>query len=200
MQMRFLGRGGNAIKAVLLDGSVLDEMGTTREAAATFLRARGYQVEVIRLKEKEIADCTGCFGCWTRTPGQCVIPDDAVRVASEFATSDLVLFLTPVSFGGYSYHLKKALDRSICSLLPFFRKVHGKVHHARRYENAQRIVTIGLLPTRDEEAQKVFAQLVERNSYNMQPMGWASTLVFLDERPEMSAIAVKEALMKAGVV
>jgi multimeric flavodoxin WrbA len=184
---------------VLLDGSIQDEMRSAREAAAAFLRAKGYQVEVIDLKEKEIADCTGCFGCWTRTPGQCVIPDDAVKVAYEFSTSDLVVFLTPVTFGGYSYHLKKALDRSICSHLPFFRRVHGEVHHVRRYEIAQRLVMIGLLPGRDEEAQKVFAQLVERNSFNMQPVGWSSALVFLNERPELSAIAVKEALTKAGV-
>jgi multimeric flavodoxin WrbA len=184
---------------VLLDGSVQDEMGAARVAAAKFLRAKGYQVEVIKLKEKEIADCTGCFSCWTRTPGICVNPDDAAKVAYEFSTSDLVVFLTPVTFGGYSYHLKKALDRSICSLLPFFRKVHGEVHHARRYENGQRIVTVGLLPSRDEEVQKVFATLVERNSYNMQPVQWASTLVFLNERPELSSIAVKEALAKVGV-
>ena len=182
-----------------MDGSVQDEMGAARETAAKFLRAKGFQVEVIKLKDQEIADCTGCFGCWTRTPGRCVIPDDGVKVASEFSTSDLVVFLTPVTFGGYSYQLKKALDRSICSLLPFFHKVHGEVHHVRRYENVQRIVTIGLLPGRDEEVQKVFAVLVERNSFNMQPVGWASTLVFLDERPELSAIAVKEALIKAGV-
>ncbi len=174
-------------------------MGVAREAAAEYLRAKGHQVEVIKLRDKDIADCTGCFGCWTRTPGRCVIADDAEKVASEFATSDLVVFLTPVTFGGYSYHLKKALDRSICSLLPFFRTVHGEVHHARRYDTVQRLVTIGLLPGRDEEAQKVFAQLVERNSLNIQPVGWASTLVFSNERPEISAIAVKEAITKAGV-
>lgn len=187
------------MKAVLLDGSLLDEMGAARDAAAAVLEAKGFQVEVIRLRDKEIADCTGCFGCWTRTPGRCVIDDDGDRVASAFSTSDLVVFLTPVTFGGYSYHLKKALDRSICSLLPFFRRVQGEVHHALRYDVAQRLVMVGLLPSRDEEAQTVFAQLVERNAINMQPVGWSSALVFMDERPEMSAIAVQEAFAKAGV-
>ena len=54
-------------------------------------------------------------------------------MASEFATSDLVMFLTPVTFGGYSYHSQEGPGPVDLLLLPFFRKVHGEVHHARRY-------------------------------------------------------------------
>jgi multimeric flavodoxin WrbA len=187
------------MRAVLLDGSVQDEMGTIRETAGEYLRSQGYQVEVVKLKEMDIADCTGCFACWTRTPGKCIIPDDGIAVAAQFATSELVVLLTPLTFGGYSYHLKKALDRSIGCLLPFLRTFDGEVHHPRRYGHRQRLVAVGLLPARDGEAQQAFYQLVERNSRNLHPVGWATALVFSDESPEMAIIAVKEAFHKAGV-
>ena len=165
----------------------------------SFLTERGYTVERLDLGSMEIADCTGCFGCWTKTPGRCVVHDDGARAAELFATSDVVVLMTPIVFGGYSYHLKKALDRSICFALPFFKRIEGEVHHPRRYDIEQRLVAIGLLPRRDEAAQKVFSELVRRNCLNLQPVGWSAALVFTDERAELSAIAVKEALIHAGV-
>lgn len=34
----------------------------------------------VDLSALRIANCVGCFGCWTKTPGRCVIRDDAARV------------------------------------------------------------------------------------------------------------------------
>lgn len=31
----------------------------------------------VDLSALRIANCVGCFGCWTKTPGRCVIRDDA---------------------------------------------------------------------------------------------------------------------------
>ena len=32
-------------------------------------------VSTYRLRDLKVADCLGCFGCWVKTPGQCVIDD-----------------------------------------------------------------------------------------------------------------------------
>lgn len=38
------------------------------------------ELNFIDLSALHIANCVGCFGCWTKTPGRCVIRDDAVGV------------------------------------------------------------------------------------------------------------------------
>ena len=34
----------------------------------------------INLLNKNISNCIGCFGCWTKTPGKCIIRDDATEI------------------------------------------------------------------------------------------------------------------------
>jgi multimeric flavodoxin WrbA len=53
------------------------------------------------------------FGCWVKAPGECVIDDGARSAAKKLVPSDLAVFLSPIVFGGYSYELKKVLDRQI---------------------------------------------------------------------------------------
>jgi len=187
------------MRAVILDGSVQDEMAPAREAAGAYLGERGYQVEIIKLREKEIGDCLGCFGCWVKTPGECVVKDDGLAVVRSYVLADVQVLLSPITFGGYSYHLKKVLDRSICRDLPFFQVIGGEMHHPIRYQKDRRTVFIGRLPRRDRDSQAVFLALVERNTHNFRPKGWSSALVFGDENADLTNIAVREALIKAGV-
>ena len=44
------------------------------------------------LSNLKIANCMGCFACWTQTPGRCVIRDDATRIYPCIAASDAVLY------------------------------------------------------------------------------------------------------------
>ena len=38
------------------------------------------EVRYVDLSSLKIAHCVGCFGCWTKTPGRCVIREGARRV------------------------------------------------------------------------------------------------------------------------
>lgn len=137
------------------------------------LQARGWEVETFLLHEMRIEPCIGCFGCWVRTPGRCVMPG-ADEIARAYVRSDLVVFLTPVTFGGYSSELKKAVDHLIGALLPFFEAVDGETHHGRRYDRYPNLLALGLLPQRDEESESIFRHLVERNAINMWAPAWAA--------------------------
>ena len=52
------------------------------------------------LSALQIRNCVGCFGCWTKTPGRCVIRDDAVKVYPLIAQSDKLLYVSRVKYGG----------------------------------------------------------------------------------------------------
>ncbi len=59
------------MKAVVLDGSREgDLLGARVQAAlAARLRDRGFEVEHVVLREKQVRPCVGDFLCWVRTPG-----------------------------------------------------------------------------------------------------------------------------------
>lgn len=58
------------------------------------IRVDGRQTHYFDLATMKISPCVGCYGCWTRTPGKCVIRDDATRVYPHIAQSDRVLYIT----------------------------------------------------------------------------------------------------------
>lgn len=35
--------------------------------------------QYVDVTKEKINPCMGCFGCWTKTPGKCVIRDSAVK-------------------------------------------------------------------------------------------------------------------------
>ena len=169
------------MKAVFLKGSPpggRDPL-SNRAAAAVVARAKvlGWDMKAFALAGMDIQPCRGCFSCWVKTPGRCVIRDDEEQVLAATAASDRVIWLTPVTFGGYAPELKKALDRIIPILLPFFTRVRRETHHPLRYPRRRRLLAIGTLRQEDAESEGVFRRLVGRNALNMGDVE-ASTLVY----------------------
>ena len=113
------------MKALILDGtkSNNDESTKILDLMLEELKKLKWEVSTIVLEEKNIAYCTGCFGCWIQTPGECVIKDYEEDTVRKMVHSDLIIYLTPIMFGGYSSILKKALDRQIGRVLPYFMKI-----------------------------------------------------------------------------
>ncbi len=122
--------------------------------------------EILNLYEFDIKPCLGCFKCWIETPGKCVIDDYGRTVAKKMIQSDYLLYVTPITYGGYSAELKKAIDRSISLLSPFFRIYHNEIHHEKRYDKYPDFIVIGTLSEQDENQEEIFAELVHRNSLN----------------------------------
>ena len=80
---------------------------------------------IFLLRDKKIGNCAGDFFCWIRDPGICNVDDDNREIANSIANSDLMVYITPVTFGGYSSTLKKMVDHQIQNVLPFFEQVNG---------------------------------------------------------------------------
>lgn len=99
----------------------------------------------------------------------------------------------------YSHELKKALDRFPCPvLLPFFAKINGEIHHAKRYDKYPTLVAIGVLPNPDEESESTFATLVDRNGINLHTTA-ISSLVYSTDKPDVIKEKIVSTLSKAGV-
>jgi hypothetical protein len=152
------------------------------------------------LRDEKIAYCLGCFECWTKTPGLCRIDDAGREVAGGIIGSDLAIFLTPITFGGYSSELKKALDRMICLISPFFGKIDGEVHHRARYARYPDLLGVGVLPAPLPVQEQIFHTLVGRNAINLHAPAHSSTVVYRSGDPATAAASLRNTLFPAGRV
>lgn len=139
------------------------------------------------LSSMRIANCAGCFGCWTRTPGRCVIRDDAVTVYPLIAQAERVLYVTSLLYGGYSRVMKTMLERAIPIQQAFIHLVKGECHHLQRAVKPKDAVILAYGDTSPEE-QRVFRSLVARNALNMCFEQYAVRFV--------SAAALKETVLE----
>jgi NAD(P)H-dependent FMN reductase len=181
------------MKALILNGAVASrDMADAAEAALSpELSARGYQIARHDLTALDVPDCKGDFGCWTVTPGICVQPGPHRDVVRDIVRSDLVVSLTPITFGGYSSALKRQLDHCIPLISPWFTKVDGETHHLPRYERFPAWLTVGLLELAQPAAAAVFERLVRRNVLNIHAPKFASPCLTREELPRLPLLAAR---------
>ncbi|MDR3164247.1 MAG: hypothetical protein LBU13_01560, partial [Synergistaceae bacterium] len=104
-----------------------------------------------------VRKCVGCFGCWVRTPGVCVIADRARDFAAKFGAREEFTVVSRLYCGGPSPDVKAFLDRSIPSLLPYFEVVDGVMRHALRYPALRSLRYYYYLPPVSEEGAVVLS-------------------------------------------
>jgi multimeric flavodoxin WrbA len=97
------------------------------------LKQSGHSVRNISLKDKKIGDCRGCFCCWVRTPGSCIIHDDMDTILREIIRSDAVILATNIEHYMVSPVLKAALDRRIPLFCAYIYINNGRMSHYPRY-------------------------------------------------------------------
>lgn len=86
-----------------------------------------------------IRHCIGCFGCWIKTPGRCVLKDGYDNMGELLSRCEKLTIISRCVYGCYSPFVKNVLDRSIPWLLPFFKIRNNETHHKRRYQNNMRL-------------------------------------------------------------
>ena len=184
------------MNAFLLNGApaVGDATDVVAAATAGMLGGAGWDVRTATLRDLTVADCTGCFGCWLKTPGECVIDDDGRAIAAAFVASDLAFYVTPISFGGYGSLLKSAVDRMVPLVSCFFQKIDGEVHHRPRYGRYPNFLAIGVLRDGCEAEGDVFRHLVARNAINFHVHKHEAVVLRPGLTPEVAAELVTRAL------
>lgn len=115
------------------DPNPLSEFEEYLRKLAQRLAASGHKVTTLNLRELDLKGCSGCFGCWVKTPGECVKRDDSAKVCRAAIGSDLLLLASPVTMGFTTALLKRAADQMIQLIHPYFVVEGGEAHHRARY-------------------------------------------------------------------
>ncbi len=71
----------------------------------------GHRVEKIRLAEKNVGFCTGCYAC--QKLKRCVKDDDANDLVEKMLCADVIVLATPVYFYSMDAQLKALIDRTV---------------------------------------------------------------------------------------
>src|SRR5262245_16268805 len=107
-----MNRTETPMKTLILDGSRVDDP-PAAYGITNALHQRLPDAETIVLREQKTGNCAGDFFRWVRSPGMCNIDDDNRLIAAKIMHSDLLIYITPVTFGGYSAELKHMVDHQI---------------------------------------------------------------------------------------
>ncbi|MHA1552614.1 MAG: NAD(P)H-dependent oxidoreductase, partial [Candidatus Heimdallarchaeaceae archaeon] len=148
-----------------------DQLSIFQKILEKELENKGITTESIVLNEIEIKSCIGCFKCWDTTPGICsgVKGDTSEEIKKKVVNSDLIVFLTPLTFGGYSSEIKKVVERMLGTLQPGVTIKTGRSHHLKRYDRYPSILAIATTDNVDQEESKIFKHLMDRHSFNFYP-------------------------------
>lgn len=141
---------------------------------------------LIDAKEKT-AYCKGCFGCWLKTPGQCIMADKIKNTGSLIMQAECLVIISECCYGGYSPDIKRVIDRCIPGVLPFFVTKKNSVgkkeqHHSARYHNRMELKVCFYGEISDKE-EALARELVNANGLNY----WANNVSvnFVKSRDEV---------------
>lgn len=139
------------------------------------------EIRVIEKGEKEPASCTGCFGCWLKTPGHCVIRDGWGDLSPLLGHSSEYILLSRVVYGGFSPFVKTVLDRNIGYILPYFSVRNREMHHTSRYPDRIRLTVVGYGDNLTVEEQETFRGIAAANGINLEA---GETRMYLLKKPD----------------
>ncbi|MFC1568940.1 NAD(P)H-dependent oxidoreductase [bacterium] len=140
----------------------------TLSELSNVLQKKNHSTTVFTLRDMNIKQCVGCFGCWIQTPGTCVLKDESGDICRAYINADFVLFASPVLMGFTSALLKRANEKLLPLASPYFEFIRGEVRHVKRYK---RYPSIGLLLDKDEntdlEDMEIITDLYKREAMNL---------------------------------
>ncbi len=189
------------MKALILDGSKWGDevLETAHNIVKETLEGMSWEVNSFVLRDIKIAPCLGCFDCWLKTPGICVTNDAGRNTTSVAVQSDLWIFLTSVTFGGYSFELKKAVDRFLPIFIPVFTKVNGEVHHRLRYKKHPKLIGIGHSIHESRNYDDIFKKLISRNAINFRSPSQSAEILLSNFTIEQIRERVLRSLFNVGI-
>ncbi len=91
-------------------------------------------LKIVNMQEQSISACIGCWNCWLKTPGRCVMKDEMSECYPDYVNSDTVILLMDTAQGFVNHRAKAFFDRTIPHYHPYIEMVGGECRHFARYE------------------------------------------------------------------
>lgn len=123
------------IKILVLNGSPKSGNSNTMYLTRAFLNgAKWADAEIIDVAKANVKGCLGCFACWNKTPGKCVINDGMSEILIKLIAADVVIWSFPLYYFGVPGELKNLIDRQLPLSLPFMAEGTESGGHPMRYK------------------------------------------------------------------
>ncbi|WP_283170396.1 flavodoxin family protein [Curtanaerobium respiraculi] len=131
------------MKALVLHGSPKGKASNTLQLTKAFVDGMAPdEVEILDLHKLDVHECRGCFACWGKTPGVCVIDDDMADVIRKLADADVIVWSFPLYYFSLPSRVKMVMDRLLPMSLPFMTGDAGGGHPSRYDMGGKRYVVI----------------------------------------------------------
>ena len=135
-----------------------------------------------------IRNCIGCFGCWIKTPGKCVIHDGYEMTGADMAKCSELIIVSQCCYGSVSPFVKMVQDRAISYIHPDFVMRKGEMHHKRRYKNVIALTAHFYGENITEKEKETARKLMQANADNYD--GVVKDVCFYGSENEMEGVVL----------
>lgn len=129
-------------KVLVINGSPRQKEGFTYfylQYLLKGIREAGCEAELVNIYDKniKIESCRGCLTCWSKTPGKCVIKDDANELLEKVNNAYLIIYAFPLHTSSTPDKLKAFLNRHFVLILPYCVPYYKLTRHPKRNKKEQ---------------------------------------------------------------
>lgn len=125
-----------------------------------YYKEKSEGVELVSVSGLDIKPCYGCDGCTYKTYGKCVVRDDMDSIVPKLMYGDTIIFTSPLVWGGFSYSVKKAIDK-MALIGDRFYYVKNKELVKGTISNMKKIIGIGVGDKVSDQEQRTFENLIK---------------------------------------
>lgn len=162
---------------LVINGSPKGENSNSLRLTNAFLEGTGWDnIGIINCSEKNIKPCIGCFACWNKTPGKCIISDDMDDILEKLISANIIVWSFPLYYFSVPGILKNFIDRQLPLSLPFMSD-HESGGHPSRYDLSHQrhvlISTCGFWTAKGnyDSVTSMFERICDIESYTLIPCG-----------------------------
>lgn len=154
---------------------------------------KGIEADYVSLDGVEIKPCVSCGGCTYKTYGKCIVRDDGDWIYPKCIKADILIFVTPITFGSYSFKIKRVFDKFGLIMDEHYYMKNGEMVKGGKKGGKFKFFAIGINENCIEEEIKAFNNLVKENLIITRGVG-SSYIVDSKLTSEMSRKIIEEAL------